>query len=129
MNLVQNVIFCCCSSDLQLAIALQQQEFEQQPQRQNVQQPSPVSGNSKLVVGPQVKFLVLNICSYQFNACYTFHPNITPDSVMTSISMIFLIEISCILIPRKIYCCLTLCLQYFPLEIELLGIIFYLNPR
>ncbi|XP_050263591.1 uncharacterized protein LOC126707901 isoform X1 [Quercus robur] len=41
------------NSDLQLAIALQQQEFEQQPQRQNVQQPSPVSGNSKLVVGPQ----------------------------------------------------------------------------
>ncbi|KAL4602676.1 hypothetical protein ACB092_10G071100 [Castanea dentata] len=41
------------NSDLQLAIALQQQEFEQQPQRQNVQQPSPISGNSKLVVGPQ----------------------------------------------------------------------------
>ncbi|KAG8486743.1 hypothetical protein CXB51_020243 [Gossypium anomalum] len=41
------------TSDLQLAIALQQQEFEQQPQRQNVQQP-PVVGGSRLVTGPQV---------------------------------------------------------------------------
>lgn len=41
------------NSDLQLAIALQQQEFEQQPQRQNVQQPSS-GGSSRLVVGPQV---------------------------------------------------------------------------
>ncbi|XWS38438.1 hypothetical protein CRYUN_Cryun19dG0131600 [Craigia yunnanensis] len=41
------------NSDLQLAIALQQQEFEQQPQRQNVQQP-PVVGASRLVTGPQV---------------------------------------------------------------------------
>ncbi|XP_022922260.1 ubiquitin carboxyl-terminal hydrolase MINDY-1-like [Cucurbita moschata] len=41
------------NSDLQLAIALQQQEFEQQPQRQNVQQPSS-GGSSTLVVGPQV---------------------------------------------------------------------------
>ncbi|XP_048230070.1 ubiquitin carboxyl-terminal hydrolase MINDY-1 isoform X2 [Ricinus communis] len=42
------------NSDLQLAIALQQQEFEQQqPQRSNVQQP--VSGNSRLVTGPQVQ--------------------------------------------------------------------------
>ncbi|OMO89682.1 hypothetical protein CCACVL1_07712, partial [Corchorus capsularis] len=40
------------TSDLQLAIALQQQEFEQQPQRQNVQQP-PVVGASRLVTGPQ----------------------------------------------------------------------------
>ncbi|KAE8728043.1 putative homeobox protein knotted-1 [Hibiscus syriacus] len=40
------------TSDLQLAIALQQQEFEQ-PQRQNVQQP-PVVGASRLVTGPQV---------------------------------------------------------------------------
>uniref|UniRef100_A0A2N9H9I8 MINDY deubiquitinase domain-containing protein n=1 Tax=Fagus sylvatica TaxID=28930 RepID=A0A2N9H9I8_FAGSY len=41
------------NSDLQLAIALQQQEFEQQPPpRNNLQQP-PVSGGSKLVVGPQ----------------------------------------------------------------------------
>ncbi|KAM5572646.1 ubiquitin carboxyl-terminal hydrolase MINDY-1 [Rosa sericea] len=44
------------NSDLQLAIALQQQEFEQQPQqqqqRQNVQQPS-ISGNSRMVTGPQ----------------------------------------------------------------------------
>ncbi|KAK8475813.1 hypothetical protein V6N13_109516 [Hibiscus sabdariffa] len=39
------------TSDLQLAIALQQQEFEQQPQRQNVQQP-PVVGASRLVTGP-----------------------------------------------------------------------------
>ncbi|KAE8710823.1 hypothetical protein F3Y22_tig00110319pilonHSYRG00422 [Hibiscus syriacus] len=41
------------TSDLQLAIALQQQEFEQPPQRQNVQQP-PVVGASRLVTGPQV---------------------------------------------------------------------------
>ncbi|CAL0314276.1 unnamed protein product [Lupinus luteus] len=42
------------SSDLQLAIALQQQEFEQQPPpRHNSQQPS-VSGSSRLVTGPQV---------------------------------------------------------------------------
>ncbi|KAK9277291.1 hypothetical protein L1049_006831 [Liquidambar formosana] len=41
------------NSDLQLAIALQQQEFEQQPQRQNFQQPS-ISGSSRLVTGPQV---------------------------------------------------------------------------
>ncbi|GKU95382.1 hypothetical protein SLEP1_g8744 [Rubroshorea leprosula] len=41
------------NSDLQLAIALQQQEFEQQQQRQNVQQPT-VSGASRLVTGPQV---------------------------------------------------------------------------
>ncbi|KAL9328660.1 hypothetical protein ACSQ67_003663 [Phaseolus vulgaris] len=42
------------NSDLQLAIALQQQEFEQQPSRQNnLQQPS-ISGNSRLVTGPQV---------------------------------------------------------------------------
>ncbi|CAN6580759.1 unnamed protein product [Malus baccata var. baccata] len=41
------------NSDMQLAIALQQQEFEQQPQqRQNSQQPS-ISGNSRMVVGPQ----------------------------------------------------------------------------
>ncbi|XP_020585367.1 uncharacterized protein LOC110028017 [Phalaenopsis equestris] len=48
------------NSDLQLAIALQQQEFEQQPQQnQPQQQPqstqqSSVSGRSKLVTGPQV---------------------------------------------------------------------------
>ncbi|XP_057462164.1 uncharacterized protein LOC130752411 [Actinidia eriantha] len=43
------------SSDMQLAIALQQQEFEQQPQQsqRNVQQPT-VSGSSRLVTGPQV---------------------------------------------------------------------------
>ncbi|CAK9188622.1 unnamed protein product [Ilex paraguariensis] len=40
------------NSDLQLAIALQQQEFEQQPQR-NVQQPT-VGNDSRLVTGPQV---------------------------------------------------------------------------
>ncbi|XP_010907483.1 uncharacterized protein [Elaeis guineensis] len=43
------------NSDLQLAIALQQQEFEQQPpcqQQQHPQQP-PVSGRSRLVTGPQ----------------------------------------------------------------------------
>ncbi|CAL5432932.1 unnamed protein product [Camellia sinensis] len=52
------------NSDLQLAIALQQQEFEQQPQQQSQQLPQPqppkripqqssVSGSSGLVVGPQ----------------------------------------------------------------------------
>ncbi|KAH9721647.1 MINDY DUB domain-containing protein [Citrus sinensis] len=43
------------NSDLQLAIALQQQEFEQQPQRPNVQQQQPpVTGSSKLITGPQI---------------------------------------------------------------------------
>ncbi|CAJ1928144.1 unnamed protein product [Sphenostylis stenocarpa] len=42
------------NSDLQLAIALQQQEFEQQPSRQNNSQQSSISGNSRLVTGPQV---------------------------------------------------------------------------
>ncbi|KAG4403898.1 hypothetical protein GLYMA_01G214700v4 [Glycine max] len=43
------------NSDLQLAIALQQQEFEQQPPRQNNSQPqSSISGSSRLVTGPQV---------------------------------------------------------------------------
>ncbi|XVF13232.1 hypothetical protein REPUB_Repub08aG0190900 [Reevesia pubescens] len=41
------------NSDLQLAIALQQQEFEQQPQHQNVQQ-QPVVGASRLATGHQV---------------------------------------------------------------------------
>ncbi|KAF2313203.1 hypothetical protein GH714_009744 [Hevea brasiliensis] len=42
------------NSDLQYAIALQQQEFEQQqPQRHDVQQPT-VSGSSGLITGPQV---------------------------------------------------------------------------
>ncbi|CAL0311686.1 unnamed protein product [Lupinus luteus] len=43
------------NSDLQLAIALQQQEFEQQqpPPHHNSQQ-SPTSGGSRLVTGPQV---------------------------------------------------------------------------
>ncbi|XP_054824455.1 uncharacterized protein LOC129322269 isoform X2 [Prosopis cineraria] len=39
------------NSDLQLAIALQQQEFEQPPPRQNSQQPSTI-GSSRLVTGP-----------------------------------------------------------------------------
>ncbi|GMN32411.1 hypothetical protein TIFTF001_003666 [Ficus carica] len=39
--------------DLQLAIALQQQEFDQQPQRQNTQQ-QPAISNSRLVTGPPV---------------------------------------------------------------------------
>ncbi|TKY70892.1 FAM63A protein [Spatholobus suberectus] len=42
------------NSDLQLAIALQQQEFEQQPPRQNNSQQSSISGSSRLVTGPQV---------------------------------------------------------------------------
>lgn len=43
------------NSDLQLAIALQQQEFEQQPQRQSAQnsQQSSLGGHSRLVTGPQ----------------------------------------------------------------------------
>ena len=42
------------SSDLQLAIALQQQEFEQQQsQRHATQQPSS-NGSSRLLTGPQV---------------------------------------------------------------------------
>ncbi|KAK3224725.1 hypothetical protein Dsin_004587 [Dipteronia sinensis] len=43
------------NSDLQLAIALQQQEFEQQPppQRSNLPQPS-ISDGSRLLTGPQV---------------------------------------------------------------------------
>ncbi|KAG2705914.1 hypothetical protein I3760_05G079000 [Carya illinoinensis] len=41
------------NSDLQLAIALQQQEFEQQPQRSNSQQSS-ISGSSRMIIGPQV---------------------------------------------------------------------------
>ncbi|KAG4987279.1 hypothetical protein JHK85_030262 [Glycine max] len=42
------------NSDLQLAIALQQQEFEQQPPRQdNSQQQSSISGSSRLVTGPK----------------------------------------------------------------------------
>ncbi|KAL2972541.1 hypothetical protein AAZX31_14G000100 [Glycine max] len=42
------------NSDLQLAIALQQLEFEQQPPRQdNSQQQSSISGSSRLVTGPQ----------------------------------------------------------------------------
>ncbi|KAF5734456.1 hypothetical protein HS088_TW16G00905 [Tripterygium wilfordii] len=40
------------NSDLQLAIALQQQEFEQQPQQQNLQQQS-ISDSSRLIIGPQ----------------------------------------------------------------------------
>lgn len=52
----------CDSSDLQLAIALQQQEFEQQPPRQNnSQQQSSISGSSRLVTGPQV-YTVLDTC-------------------------------------------------------------------
>lgn len=46
------------NSDLQLAIALQQQEFEQQQQaqqrNQNPQQPTAVNGGSRLITGPQV---------------------------------------------------------------------------
>ncbi|KAK7406189.1 hypothetical protein VNO78_07809 [Psophocarpus tetragonolobus] len=42
------------NSDLQLAIALQQQEFEQQPQRQNNSQQSSINSSSRLVTGPQV---------------------------------------------------------------------------
>ncbi|XP_014521236.1 uncharacterized protein LOC106777924 isoform X1 [Vigna radiata var. radiata] len=42
------------NSDLQLAIALQQQEFEQQPSRQNNLQQTSNIGNSRLVTGPQV---------------------------------------------------------------------------
>lgn len=50
------VVVGCDSSDLQLAIALQQQEFEQQPQRSSSQQPNIGGGGSRLVIGPQVRF-------------------------------------------------------------------------
>ncbi|KAI3468820.1 hypothetical protein Pfo_025483 [Paulownia fortunei] len=50
------------NSDLQLAIALQQQEFDQQPQEQQLQEQQPqrnlqqpaISGSSRLVTGPHV---------------------------------------------------------------------------
>ncbi|OIV94367.1 hypothetical protein TanjilG_25429 [Lupinus angustifolius] len=42
------------NSDLQLAIALQQQEFEQQPPPRHTLQQSSISGGSRLVTGPQV---------------------------------------------------------------------------
>ncbi|XP_019422808.1 PREDICTED: ubiquitin carboxyl-terminal hydrolase MINDY-2-like isoform X2 [Lupinus angustifolius] len=42
------------NSDLQLAIALQQQEFEQQPPPPRNPQQSSISGSSRLVTGPQV---------------------------------------------------------------------------
>ncbi|CAL0331670.1 unnamed protein product [Lupinus luteus] len=41
------------NSDLQLAIALQQQEFEQQPPPRHTPQQSSISGGSRLVTGPQ----------------------------------------------------------------------------
>ena len=51
--------FAFDSSDLQLAIALQQQEFEQQTsQRQNNSQP-PSVGGGRLVTGPQVHYKIL----------------------------------------------------------------------
>ena len=53
------------SSDLQLAIALQQEEFEQQPQRHNSQQQSSI-GSSRLVTGPQVE-LIFSIVLFFFN--------------------------------------------------------------
>ncbi|XP_027913999.1 ubiquitin carboxyl-terminal hydrolase MINDY-2 isoform X2 [Vigna unguiculata] len=46
------------NSDLQLAIALQQQEFDQQPSRQNNLQQSSISGNSRLVTGPQTSAVI-----------------------------------------------------------------------
>lgn len=49
------------SSDMQLAIALQQQEFEQQPQgQQRVLPQSPTTSRSGLVVGPQVGYQFSN---------------------------------------------------------------------
>jgi hypothetical protein len=56
-GLVKMNLLCNCDSrDLQIAIDLQQQEFEQQPPRNN-QQPPSNSGSSRLVTGPQVKFV------------------------------------------------------------------------
>ncbi|KAJ8426691.1 hypothetical protein Cgig2_016841 [Carnegiea gigantea] len=52
INSVTESSAACNSSDLQLAIALQQQEFEQQPQRNPPQQPSSGS-SSRLITGPQ----------------------------------------------------------------------------
>ncbi|XP_021754071.1 ubiquitin carboxyl-terminal hydrolase MINDY-1-like [Chenopodium quinoa] len=42
------------NSDLQLAIALQQQEFEQQQQQRNPPQQASSAGGSRLITGPQV---------------------------------------------------------------------------
>lgn len=68
------------SSDLQLAIALQQQEIEQQQQQQqpppprNLQQPT-VSGGSRLVTGPQVGFLKVFHFAY-LNWCHQLWYNL-----------------------------------------------------
>jgi hypothetical protein len=59
-GLVKSNLLCYCdsdSSDLQLAIALQQ-EFEQQPPPRHNQQPPSNSGSSRLVTGPQVKIVL-----------------------------------------------------------------------
>lgn len=61
-----NLLYYWDSSDMELAIALQQQEFEQQPPRQSPQKPS-ISGSSRLVTGPQVKsFPTFTAPSLQF---------------------------------------------------------------
>ena len=52
----------CNSSDLQLAIALQQQEFEQQqPQRHATQQQPSSNGSSRLITGPQVSWALVTL--------------------------------------------------------------------
>jgi hypothetical protein len=48
-----------------LAIALQQEEFEQQPQRHNSQQQSSI-GSSRLVTGPQVELIFSTIFFFFF---------------------------------------------------------------
>lgn len=50
------IFMVLCSSDLQLAIALQQQEFEDQSPRSNPtpQPPTTSVGASRLITGPQV---------------------------------------------------------------------------
>lgn len=54
------------SSDLQLAIALQQQEFEQQQSQQQRNPPNQASGigNSRLIVGPQVSWTFRDSCEF-----------------------------------------------------------------
>lgn len=62
------------SSDMQLAIALQQQEFDQQqPQQpQRVLPQSPTTSRSGLVVGPQVTYFRLLLFIYLFFSLLIF---------------------------------------------------------
>lgn len=59
------IVFMFCSSDLQLAIALQQQEFEQQQPQPSVH--PTVASDSGLAADPQVAVLKLSICCALFS--------------------------------------------------------------